>query len=107
MEQHVHNGCRGPLSPAPSIQRAESESRGCPHIDRDDDRCQWRFSLRQLDQALSVCFGSYHGCAIFHRINGELGEAAEGHPCSCPRPADVAGVLPLNASRPCLRATGS
>ncbi len=43
----------------------------CPHIDRDDPRCASRFNIGRLDQAFSVCFGSFHGCPMFHRINHE------------------------------------
>lgn len=44
---------------------------GCPHIDRNDARCAHRFNLSTLDQTMSVCFGLFHGCALFHRINRE------------------------------------
>ncbi len=45
---------------------------GCPHVDRDDQRCSSRFNLGRIQQAFTVCFGSYHGCPMFHRINTEL-----------------------------------
>ncbi len=41
----------------------------CPHVDRNDPRCMHRFSLGRIDQAFSVCFGAFHGCPMFHRIN--------------------------------------
>ena len=43
----------------------------CPHIDRDDARCASRFNINRIEQAFSVCFGSYHGCPMYHRINSE------------------------------------
>jgi len=43
----------------------------CPHIDQNDQRCGHRFSLGRLDQAFSVCFGAYHGCPMYHRLNAE------------------------------------
>lgn len=50
---------------------------GCPHVDRNDARCGTRFSINRIDQAFSVCFGSFHGCPMFHRINGELRSRAQ------------------------------
>jgi hypothetical protein len=47
----------------------------CPHVDRNDARCAARLSIARLDQAFSVCFGSYRGCALFHRINAEDGSS--------------------------------
>lgn len=44
----------------------------CPHVDRNDSRCGSRFSLGRLEQAFTVCFGSYHVCPMFHQINIEL-----------------------------------
>lgn len=56
----------------------------CPHIDRDDIRCASRFSLGRLDQAFSVCFGSYRGCPMFHRINQE--QFARARDAATPEP---------------------
>ena len=44
----------------------------CPHVDRNDARCGHRLSIGRLDQAFSVCFGSFHACPHFHRINNEV-----------------------------------
>lgn len=52
------------------------ESAGCPHVDRNDVRCAHRFGLARLDQAMSVCFGSFHACPIYHRLNNEPAAAA-------------------------------
>lgn len=43
----------------------------CPHIDLDDVRCATRFNIGRIEQAFTVCFGSFHGCPMFHRINQE------------------------------------
>lgn len=43
----------------------------CPHVNRNDLRCGTRFRLDRLDQAFRVCFGSYHACPMYHRINAE------------------------------------
>src|SRR5688572_11588352 len=45
---------------------------GCPHVDRNDARCGHRFSIGRLDQAFNVCFGSYHACPLYQRINNEV-----------------------------------
>lgn len=54
------------------------EPGGCPHIDRNDLRCGHRFSLGRIDQAFRVCLDAFHGCPIFHRINGEACGRASG-----------------------------
>lgn len=43
----------------------------CPHVNRNDPRCSSRFSLGRMEQAFSVCFGAFHGCPMYHRINAE------------------------------------
>ena len=55
----------------------------CPHIDRDDNRCRERFTLRGAEAVFSVCCGGQHGCMIFHRLNME---SAYGT-LDAPRPA--------------------
>lgn len=45
---------------------------GCPHVNRNDARCGSRFSLGRIDQAFCVCFGAYHACPMYHRINTEV-----------------------------------
>ena len=44
----------------------------CPHVNRNDPRCATRFSLGRINQAFTVCFGAYHGCPMYHRINNEI-----------------------------------
>ncbi len=43
----------------------------CPHVDRNDQRCGTRFSIGRLEQAFSVCFGTFYGCPMYHRLNAE------------------------------------
>jgi len=49
----------------------------CPHVERNDIRCGTRFRLDRINQAFSVCFGAYHGCPMFHRINAEADAEAK------------------------------
>jgi hypothetical protein len=60
-----------PATNGRSIPEAESGWNACPHVNSNDIRCASRFQLGRIDQAFSVCFGSYHGCPMYHRINAE------------------------------------
>ena len=71
----------------------------CPHVNRNDPRCSTRFSLGRLNQAFTVCFGAYHGCPMYHRINSELGAAAVA--------AGVTITISCNDADLPLRATGT
>lgn len=73
----------------------------CPHVNRNDPRCGTRFSLGRLDQAFCVCFGSYHGCPMYHSINDELARPARGAAATVTLTVSHHGI-----KRP-LRATGS
>ena len=71
----------------------------CPHVDRIDARCGTRFSLGRIDQAFSVCFGAFHGCPMYHRINSEV-----------PQPAAIPALVTITVSHAAtvpLRATGT
>jgi hypothetical protein len=72
----------------------------CPHVNRDDQRCNTRFQLDRIEQAFCVCFGAFHACPMFHQINAELAEEA------APRPAAVIRVTAYGSAVP-LRATGT
>jgi hypothetical protein len=95
--------------------RIRADGSACPHVDRDDTRCCNRFSLGRLDQTYAVCFGTYHGCPMFHRINGELARVTASvsppaeHSCPIAQPAACAPtVLTIHAAgREPLRATGT
>jgi hypothetical protein len=52
--------------------RRRDPHRGCPHVDRNDPRCNSRFSLGRIDQAFCVCFGAFHACPMYHQINADL-----------------------------------
>ena len=44
----------------------------CPYLERDDERCQARFSLGRLSEAMDVCLGSgVAGCLMYHRLRME------------------------------------
>ncbi|MCZ6834666.1 MAG: hypothetical protein O7G85_02735 [Planctomycetota bacterium] len=47
----------------------------CPHVNRNDHRCSSRFCLGRIEQAFSVCFGTYQVCPMYHQITQELTEA--------------------------------
>lgn len=73
----------------------------CPHINRDDHRCNNRFRLGRLDQAFCVCFGAYRSCLMYHRINRE--RIADGQ-SEATRPLVM---VTSNGSQVPLRATGT
>ncbi|MBT8484768.1 MAG: hypothetical protein HKO59_02810 [Phycisphaerales bacterium] len=79
--------------------RAAERNGACPHIDRNDPRCATRFCLGRIEQAFSVCFGAFHGCPMFHRINCEETDVA-------PVPALVTITVARHAVEP-LRPTGT
>lgn len=74
----------------------------CPHIDRDDPRCASRFNIGRLDQAFSVCFGSFYGCPMYHRINHEQAR----RPLSFAEPAPLITITAHGRTLP-LRPTGT
>ena len=82
-------------------QRRDERIGSCPHIDRDDVRCSTRFNLGRIEQAFSVCFGSYHGCPMYHRINNEdtLADVAT--------PALVTVTISCHGAEQPLRPTGT
>lgn len=43
----------------------------CPYVNVNDERCGTRFRLARIEQAFSVCFGAFHGCPMYHRLNRE------------------------------------
>ena len=69
----------------------------CPHVNRNDPRCATRFSLGRINQAFTVCFGAYHGCPMYHRINSEIAADA----------AEVSITVTCNGADLPLRATGT
>jgi hypothetical protein len=42
----------------------------CPYIEDGHSACSSRFTLGRLDQACSVCFGSYKSCAMYRQLAG-------------------------------------
>lgn len=53
------------VKPDPALAHA------CPHVDRNDPRCQERFRMGELDAMYRYCLGGFYGCVLFHRINRE------------------------------------
>lgn len=43
----------------------------CPHIDRDDGRCESRLSLVHLRDAFDLCICNYHHCPVYRQIKHE------------------------------------
>ena len=92
--------------------RRRDPHRGCPHVDRNDPRCNSRFSLGRLDQAFCVCFGAFHACPMYHQINADLSGRKRPAPAARTReirpvpaiPAASITIGPVNAA---LRATGT
>ena len=50
----------------------------CPFVNANDPRCESRFGLGRLEQAFTVCFGSYRVCPMYHRISEEQIEREDG-----------------------------
>jgi len=57
----------------------QGEGGCCPHLDHNDAGCATRLNLGRIDQAFSVCFGSFRTCPTYRRITIER-EAAERVP---------------------------
>jgi hypothetical protein len=54
-----------------AMQNAPDPALGhaCPHLDKNDPRCQDRFRMAELDAMYRYCLGGFYGCPMFHRIN--------------------------------------
>lgn len=80
----------------------------CPHVNRNDLRCGSRFTLGRLDQAYAVCFGSYRGCPMYHRINRELhDECATAVVAASAMQSSPLVQITANGNRLSLRPTGT
>lgn len=77
------SGPEMPNANAPEPQLGHS----CPHVEKNDPRCQNRFRMAEIDDMYRYCLGGFYGCRIFHRINRE-----EAHQ---PRAAQPAATVPL------------
>lgn len=42
----------------------------CPFIEDGNPACSSRFTLGRLDQACSVCFGTYQSCSMYLKLSG-------------------------------------
>lgn len=54
-----------PPAPDPALSHA------CPHLEKNDSRCQERFRMAELDAMYRYCMGGFYGCPLFHRLNRE------------------------------------
>ena len=63
---------------APGTVAENSVATGCcPFFERDDERCQARFSLGRLSEAMDVCLGNgVAGCLMYHRLRMEEEQGA-------------------------------
>ncbi|MAI67637.1 MAG: hypothetical protein CMJ26_07150 [Phycisphaerae bacterium] len=42
----------------------------CPYIEDGHSACSSHFTLGRLDQACSVCFGSFKSCSMYRQLAG-------------------------------------
>ncbi len=42
----------------------------CPYIEDGHSACSSRFTLGRLDQACSVCFGTFKSCEMYRQLAG-------------------------------------
>ncbi|MBT4531343.1 MAG: hypothetical protein HOC27_09065 [Phycisphaerae bacterium] len=47
----------------------------CPYIEDGYSACSSRFTLGRLDQACSVCFGTYESCSMYQSLANNVGTA--------------------------------
>lgn len=52
----------------------------CPHVERNDSRCQSRYRMAELDSMYRYCTGGFYGCVLFHRINREVNYGTPSRP---------------------------
>lgn len=56
----------------PLADDATATTNCCPYLERNEERCQARFSLARLSEAMDVCLGSgVAGCLMYHRLRME------------------------------------
>ena len=80
------------------VGRRRGGQDACPHVNRDDHRCNSRFRLDRIDQAYGVCFGAFHACPMYHQINGELVEAEAARSDPVIRVTAYGSTVPLRAT---------
>ena len=49
-------------------QQQITSSQCCPFIEHGYEACSKNFTLGRLDQACSVCFGSYNSCSMYRQL---------------------------------------
>jgi hypothetical protein len=88
-----------------SPARRSPTSDACPFVNANDPRCGTRFSLGRLEQAFTVCFGTFHACPMFQSIIRE--RHRNGHGPAVADGATVPITVFRNAVQQSLRATGT
>ncbi len=53
-----------------STQSLNTSMQCCPFIEDGNPACSSRFTLGRLDQACSVCFGTYQSCSMYLQLAG-------------------------------------
>jgi len=44
-------------------------SEPCPFVDADEPQCASRLTMGRLEQAMTVCFGRFGTCPMYHRLS--------------------------------------
>ena len=76
-----------------AMQNAPDPALGhaCPHLDKNDPRCQDRFRMAELDAMYRYCLGGFYGCPMFHRINREETHQPRAAPAPRTQPLTIHG----------------
>jgi len=46
----------------------------CPFVLAEDPQCASRLTLGRLDQAMTICFGRFQTCPMYHRLSRGIQE---------------------------------
>jgi hypothetical protein len=57
-----------------STQAENASMQCCPFIEDGHPACSSRFTLGRLDQACSVCFGTFQSCSMYLQLAGLAGD---------------------------------
>lgn len=74
---HRSGPAAGDATDQRTIEADPAATNCCPYFERDDERCQARFSLGRLSEAMDVCLGNgVAGCLMYHRLRMEEEQGA-------------------------------
>lgn len=82
-----------------------SRSAACPYVNENDPRCTSRFALSRMQQAFTVCFGSFHACPMYRQIRIDRDRQSQAA-SALSAPVPLINVTAHGQPIP-LRATGS